>query len=38
VHGSISTEGKNSTRDGVEKIVRCQCRDRLRWSPGLLQL
>ncbi|MCI42964.1 hypothetical protein A2U01_0064201, partial [Trifolium medium] len=24
VHGSIPTEGKNSTSDGVEKIVRWQ--------------
>ncbi|MCI35249.1 hypothetical protein A2U01_0056470, partial [Trifolium medium] len=36
VRGSIPTEGKNSTRVGVEKIVRWQCRDRLRWGPGLL--
>ncbi|MCI33258.1 hypothetical protein A2U01_0054475, partial [Trifolium medium] len=36
VHGSIDTEGKNSTREGMEKIVRWQCRDRLRWGPRLL--
>ncbi|MCI33177.1 hypothetical protein A2U01_0054393, partial [Trifolium medium] len=37
IHGLISTEDKNSTGEGVEKIVRWQCRDRLRWGHGLLQ-
>ncbi|GAU36961.1 hypothetical protein TSUD_57390 [Trifolium subterraneum] len=34
VHGSIPTKGKNSTRDGVEKIVRPQ---RTRAIPARLQ-
>jgi hypothetical protein len=34
VHGSISTEEKNSTKEGVEEIVRWQCRDHLRCGPG----
>jgi hypothetical protein len=34
VHGLIHIEDKNSTRDGVEKIVRQQCRERR--MPGLL--
>ena len=33
VQGSIPTEGKNSTSEGVEKIVRWQYRDRLARGP-----
>ncbi|MCH94632.1 ribonuclease H protein [Trifolium medium] len=29
---------RSFTREGVEKIVRWQCRDRLRWGPGLLHV
>jgi hypothetical protein len=34
VHSSIPTEGKNSTREEVKKIMRWQCRGRLRWGPS----
>jgi hypothetical protein len=31
VHGSIPTKGKNFNRERVEKTVRWQCRNHLRW-------
>jgi hypothetical protein len=31
VHDLIPTEGKNSIGEGVEKVVRWQCWDHLRW-------